>query len=193
MRLKTMIAGLVAAAFLAGCAGHEQRQPRDDVAGDARSPRARPSRPSTRRAASSRWRQRRRHPLPGRRRPRDAQPAAARRRRPGRGRLLQRHHRLDGLAERHAARRSTPSAAGRAPEGARPGGLAVATPQPRGDARLLRQQLWPRDLPHPRRLHPPTVVPPDFRTFASGLQRGARVAVTMTDAVAVTITETPAS
>ena len=38
-----------------------------------------------------------------------------------------------------------------------------------------------------------TVVPPEFRTFASGLQRGARVAVTMTDAVAVTIAETPAS
>ena len=38
-----------------------------------------------------------------------------------------------------------------------------------------------------------TVVPPEFRSFAAGLQRGARVAVTMTDAVAVTIAETPAS
>ena len=38
-----------------------------------------------------------------------------------------------------------------------------------------------------------TVVPPDFRSFAAGLQRGARVAVTMTDAVAVAVTETPAA
>lgn len=84
-------------------------------------------------------------------------------------------------------------AAGRTPEGARPGGLAVAT-------RSLVVTLVSYDrnsglaiFRSPDGLTRQTVVPPDFRSFASGLQRGARVAVTMTDAVAVTITETPAS
>lgn len=84
-------------------------------------------------------------------------------------------------------------AAGRAPEGAKPGGLAVAT-------RSLVLTLVSYDsnsglatFRTPDGFTRRTVVPPEFRTFASGLQRGARVAVTMTDAVAVTITETPAS
>ena len=34
------------------------------------------------------------------------------------------------------------------------------------------------------------IVPPNFQTFAASLTPGARVAVTLTDAVAVTITET---
>ena len=82
-------------------------------------------------------------------------------------------------------------AAGRAPEGERPGGLAVAT-------RSLVLTLVSYDANSgmaifrtPDGFTRQTVVPPNFRSFAAGLQRGARVAVTMTDAVAVTITETP--
>lgn len=84
-------------------------------------------------------------------------------------------------------------AAGRAPEGAKPGGIAVAT-------RSLVLTLVSYDsntglavFRSPDGLTRQTVVPPDFRSFASGLQRGARVAVTLTDALAVTIAETPAS
>lgn len=79
------------------------------------------------------------------------------------------------------------AAAGRAPEGAKPGGLAVTT-------RSLVVTLVSYDpntglaiFRTPDGFTRRTVVPPDFRSFASGLQRGARVAVTMTDAVAVTI------
>ncbi len=84
-------------------------------------------------------------------------------------------------------------AAARAPEGASPGGLAVAT-------RSLVLTLVSYDdrsglavFRSPDGLTRRTVVQPEFRTFAAGLQRGARVAVTMTDAVAVTITPTAAS
>lgn len=84
-------------------------------------------------------------------------------------------------------------AAGRAPEGAKPGGLAVAT-------RSLVVTLVSYDSSSglaifrtPDGFTRRTVVPPEFRTFAAGLQRGARVAVTLTDALAVTIAETPAS
>ncbi len=84
-------------------------------------------------------------------------------------------------------------AAGRAPEGAKPGGLAVAT-------RSLVLTLVSYDADSglavfrsPDGFTRQTVVPPQFRSFASGLQRGARVAVTLTDAMAVTIVETPAS
>ena len=84
-------------------------------------------------------------------------------------------------------------AAGRAPEGAKPGALAVATRSlvvtlvSYDDASGLATFRTPDGFT--RR----TVVQPEFRSFAAGLQRGARVAVTMTDAVAVTIAETPAS
>jgi hypothetical protein len=81
----------------------------------------------------------------------------------------------------------------RTPEGARPGGLAVAT-------RSLVVTLVSYDsnsglatFRTPDGFTRRTVVPPDFRSFAAGLQRGARVAVTMTDAVAVSVTETPAA
>jgi hypothetical protein len=81
----------------------------------------------------------------------------------------------------------------RTPEGARPGGLAVAT-------RSLVVTLLSYDsnsglatFQTPDGFTRRTVVPPDFRSFAAGLQRGARVAVTMTDAVAVAVTETPAA
>lgn len=84
-------------------------------------------------------------------------------------------------------------AAGRAPEGAKPGGLAVTT-------RSLVVTVVSYDSTSglaifrtPDGFTRRTVVPPEFRTFASGLQRGARVAVTLTDALAVTIAETPAS
>ena len=87
----------------------------------------------------------------------------------------------------------TAVAAARAPEGATPGALAVAT-------RSLVLTLVSYDSSSglaifrtPDGFTRRTVVPPDFRSFAAGLQRGARVAVTMTDAVAVTIAETPAS
>lgn len=83
-------------------------------------------------------------------------------------------------------------AAGRAPEGAKPGGLAVTT-------RSLVVTVVSYDSTSglaifrtPDGFTRRTVVPPEFRTFASGLQRGARVAVTLTDALAVTIAETPA-
>jgi hypothetical protein len=85
------------------------------------------------------------------------------------------------------------AAAGRSPEGAKPGGIAVAT-------RSLVLTLVSYDsnsglaiFRTPDGFTRRTNVPPQFRSFASGLQRGARVAVTMTDALAVTITETPAS
>jgi len=84
-------------------------------------------------------------------------------------------------------------AAGSAPEGTKPGALAVTT-------RSLVLTLVSYDstsglatFRSPDGLTRRTVVQPEFRGFASGLQRGARVAVTMTDAVAVTITETPAT
>ena len=84
-------------------------------------------------------------------------------------------------------------AAGRAPEGAKPGGLAVAT-------RSLVVTLVSYDrnsglavFRTPDGFTRQAAVPPEFRSFASGLQRGARVAVTLTDALAVTIAETPAS
>lgn len=83
--------------------------------------------------------------------------------------------------------------AARTPEGALPGGLAVAT-------RSLVVTLVSYDsgsglaiFRTPDGFTRQTVVPPEFRSFASGLQRGARVAVTMTDAVAVSVTETPVS
>jgi hypothetical protein len=84
-------------------------------------------------------------------------------------------------------------AAGRTPEGAKPGGLAVTT-------RSLVVTLVSYDTNSgiaifrtPDGFTRQAAVPPQFRSFASGLQRGARVAVTLTDAMAVTITETPAS
>ena len=80
-------------------------------------------------------------------------------------------------------------AAGRAPEGARPGGLAVTS-----RSLVLTLESYDSDsglaiFRSPDGFTRRTVVPPEFRTFAEGLQRGARVAVTMTDALAVTITE----
>jgi hypothetical protein len=80
-------------------------------------------------------------------------------------------------------------AGARAPEGARPGGIAVAT-------RSLVVTLVSYDSSSglavyrtPDGFTRRSVVPPEFRSFAAGLQRGARVQVTLTDAVAVTIAE----
>jgi hypothetical protein len=82
---------------------------------------------------------------------------------------------------------------GRAPEGALPGGLAVATTSM--VVTLLNYDASNRlaTFRTPDGVTRRATVPPNFQTFAASLTPGARVAVTLTDAVAVTITETAAS
>jgi hypothetical protein len=78
----------------------------------------------------------------------------------------------------------------RAPEGALPGGAAVATA-----SMVVTLVNYDRDsglasFRTPDGFTRRTVVRPDLRRFADRLTPGARVLVTMTEAVAVTITET---
>jgi hypothetical protein len=82
---------------------------------------------------------------------------------------------------------------GRAPEGARPGGLAVATTSLVVTLINYDSNTGLATFRSPDGLTRRTVVPPNLRNFAASLTPGARVDVTMTDAVAVTITETAAS
>lgn len=79
--------------------------------------------------------------------------------------------------------------AGRAPEGERPAGVAAAT-----TSLVVTVVSYDRDsglatFRTPDGLTRRAVVPPRLRSFASNQGPGSRVLVTMTDAVAVTITE----
>jgi hypothetical protein len=83
--------------------------------------------------------------------------------------------------------------AGRAPEGERPGGAAVATESlvvtvvsydPNSGLAIFRT---------PDGFTRQAAVPPELRSFAAQQGPGARVLVTMTEALAVTITETSAT
>jgi hypothetical protein len=78
---------------------------------------------------------------------------------------------------------------GRAPEGALPGGLAATTTTMVVDLITYDSSSGLATFRTPDGLTRRTVVRPDMRRFAEGLSPGARVQVTMTDAVAVTITE----
>jgi hypothetical protein len=79
--------------------------------------------------------------------------------------------------------------AGRTPEGAKPGGMAVVS-----DSLVVTLINYDANtglatFRTPDGFTRRAVVPPNLRTFAGSLGQGARVAVTLTDAVAVTITE----
>jgi len=81
--------------------------------------------------------------------------------------------------------------AGRAPEGERPGGLAVTT-----DSMVVTVISYDSNtglavFRSPDGLTRQTVVPPNLRTFAASRAPGSRVLVTMTRAVAVSVTEAP--
>jgi hypothetical protein len=80
--------------------------------------------------------------------------------------------------------------AGRAPEGAKPGGLAVATSSLVVTLVNYDRNSGLASFRTPDGFTRRAVVPPNLRNFASSLTPGARVAVTMTDAVAVSIAET---
>lgn len=80
--------------------------------------------------------------------------------------------------------------AGTAPEGAKPGGAALVT-----RSMVVTVVSYNRDsglaiFRTPDGLTRRAVVPPDLRSFAAQQSAGARVLVTMTEAMAVTITET---
>ena len=76
----------------------------------------------------------------------------------------------------------------RAPEGERPGGLAVATTSMVVTLINYDRNSGLATFRSPDGLTRRAVVPPNLRNFANSLTPGARVAVAMTDAVAVTIT-----
>jgi hypothetical protein len=83
--------------------------------------------------------------------------------------------------------------AGRAPEGSKPGAAAVAT-----ESRVVTVVSYDTNsglaiFRTPDGLTRRAVVPPDLRSFAAQQGAGARVLVTMTEAVAVTISETSAT
>jgi hypothetical protein len=82
--------------------------------------------------------------------------------------------------------------AGRAPEGALPGGVAVVTSSLVVTLTNYDSNTGLATFRTPDGLTRRAVVPPNLRSFAQSLSPGARVAVTMTDAVAVTINETAA-
>jgi len=82
--------------------------------------------------------------------------------------------------------------AGRAPEGAKPGGVAAVTQSLVVTLINYQPNTGLATFRTPDGLTRRTVVEPSMRTFAQSLSPGARVAVTMTDAVAVTIVETGA-
>lgn len=80
--------------------------------------------------------------------------------------------------------------AGRTPEGDKPGGAALVT-----QSMVVTVVSYDRDsglaiFRTPDGLTRRAVVPPDLRSFAARQSAGARVLVTMTEAMAVTITET---
>jgi hypothetical protein len=78
---------------------------------------------------------------------------------------------------------------GRAPEGARPGGLAAATTSMVVTLVTYDSNSGLATFRTPDGLTRRAVVPPNLRTFAAARGTGSRVLVSMTEAVAVTITE----
>jgi hypothetical protein len=79
--------------------------------------------------------------------------------------------------------------AGRAPEGARPGGLAGATTSMVVTLVTYDGNSGLATFRTPDGITRRAVVPPNLRTFAEARGPGSRVLVSMTEAVAVTITE----
>lgn len=79
-----------------------------------------------------------------------------------------------------------------APEGARPGGLAVTTATTVVQFVSYDANTAVATFITPDGLTRRATVPPEMRNFASSRTRGSRVAVTFTEAVAVTIAETGA-
>lgn len=79
---------------------------------------------------------------------------------------------------------------GSAPEGALPGGVAVVTSSLVVTLINYDPNTGLASFRTPDGFTRRTIVPPNLRNFAQSLSPGARVAVTMTDAVAVTINET---
>jgi hypothetical protein len=79
--------------------------------------------------------------------------------------------------------------AGRAPEGARPGGLAGATTSMVVTLVTYDGNSGLATFRTPDGITRRAVVPPNLRTFAEARGPGSRVLVSITDAVAVTITE----
>ncbi len=83
--------------------------------------------------------------------------------------------------------------AGRAAEGAQPGALAVASESMVVTLISYDAGTGLATFRSPDGLTRRAVVPPDLRTFAAARSPGARILVTMTKAVAVSVTETTAS
>jgi hypothetical protein len=80
--------------------------------------------------------------------------------------------------------------AGRAPEGATPGAVTAVTTSLVVTLTNYDANTGLATFRTPDGLTRRAVVPPNLRRFAESLSPGARVAVTLTDAVAVTIAET---
>jgi hypothetical protein len=78
---------------------------------------------------------------------------------------------------------------GRTPEGARPGGLAAATTSMVVTLINYDSNSGLATFRTPDGITRRAVVPPNLRTFAEARGSGSRVLVSMTEAVAVTITE----
>lgn len=86
--------------------------------------------------------------------------------------------------------RATAVLAGTAPEGAKPGGVAAITTSLVVTLVNYDANTGLATYRTPDGLIRRSIVPPNLRSFAQTLSPGARVAVTLTDAVAVTIAET---
>ncbi len=80
-----------------------------------------------------------------------------------------------------------------APEGARPGGLAASTDSMVVTLINYDSRTGLASFRTPDGFTRRAVVPPELRTFAAARGPGSRVLVTMTRAVAVSVTEAPAS
>jgi Cu/Ag efflux protein CusF len=87
----------------------------------------------------------------------------------------------------------TAAAGARAPEGAMPGAAAVMSTSLVVTLISYDNNTGIATFRTPDGFTRQTAVRPDLRTFAQTLNPGARVLVTMTEAVAVTITEAPAA
>lgn len=78
---------------------------------------------------------------------------------------------------------------GRTPEGDLPGGMAVASTSMVVEVVSYDSTSGLAIIRTPDGRQIRTIVPPEMRSFADQRRRGDRVAVTMTDAIAVTMTE----
>ena len=85
------------------------------------------------------------------------------------------------------------AAGARAPEGAMPGGAAVASTSMVVTLINYNANTGIASFRTPDGLTRQTAVRPDLRTFAQSLSPGARVLVSVTEAVAVTVTPMPAT